>query len=40
VINAGLVTNAELARSYLDAVVERDYDHVESLLATTSGCEI
>jgi ketosteroid isomerase-like protein len=27
------VTNAELARSYLDAVVARDYDHVESLLA-------
>ena len=27
------MTNAELARAYLDAVVARDYDHVESLLA-------
>ena len=27
------MTNAELARTYLDAVVARDYDHVESLLA-------
>jgi ketosteroid isomerase-like protein len=27
------VTNAELARTYLDAVVARDYDRIESLLA-------
>jgi ketosteroid isomerase-like protein len=27
------VTNVELARTYLDAVVARDYDHVELLLA-------
>jgi len=27
------VTNAQLARTYLDAVVARDYDRVESLLA-------
>jgi ketosteroid isomerase-like protein len=27
------VTNPELARTYLDAVVARDYEHVESLLA-------
>src|SRR5215470_4049851 len=27
------MTNAQLARAYLDAVVTRDYDHVESLLA-------
>jgi ketosteroid isomerase-like protein len=27
------VTNVELARTYLDAVVARDYDRVESLLA-------
>jgi ketosteroid isomerase-like protein len=27
------MTNAELARAYLDAVVARDYDQVESLLA-------
>jgi ketosteroid isomerase-like protein len=27
------VTNSELARTYLDAVVARDYDQVESLLA-------
>jgi ketosteroid isomerase-like protein len=27
------VTNAELARTYLEAVVARDYEHVESLLA-------
>jgi ketosteroid isomerase-like protein len=27
------MTNAELARTYLDAVVARDYDQVESLLA-------
>ena len=27
------MTNAELARTYLDAVVARDYEHVESLLA-------
>jgi len=27
------VTNTQLAQTYLDAVVERDYDRVESLLA-------
>ena len=27
------MTNAEFARTYLDAVVARDYEHVESLLA-------
>ena len=27
------MTNAELARTYLDAVVARDYDRVESLLS-------
>jgi Domain of unknown function (DUF4440) len=27
------VTNSELARTYLDAVVARDYDRIESLLA-------
>lgn len=27
------MTNEELARAYFDAVVARDYDHVESLLA-------
>lgn len=27
------MTNSELARTYLDALVARDYDHVRSLLA-------
>jgi len=27
------MTSAEIARAYLDAVVARDYEHVESLLA-------
>jgi hypothetical protein len=32
------MTNAEIARTYLDAVVARDYEHVESHLADDSGC--
>jgi hypothetical protein len=34
------VTNAEVARTYLAAVVARDYDRVESMLADDSACEI